>query len=325
MAEISKRGRLIGLLMALIAVAAIAAHFGAERLHLAWLQPAAELVILVEILGFIVLERYEVFEPVHESMREFHRSMQGIDARLSQLEQLVRALGAAGEVTPHPSTADMYRAAASALRRALVTDPGGPQIVRTARLSGNWRPPHDRHYNPGDFEAISEWVSAIHAFEVAPGDSNKSPWAHLWSKRMLFAVGDMASFEAFLARLPGDDAQPISGLGLVSNPKVLNVTMKVIVQPMSEAALSPLTIVGEREAIVSFEDPSLPYPHWGISYRGPQYAPLFARWFDEIWQSPASYTVFSRDGVHKQELDRIRLRLEALSAIDSAAPASRRN
>lgn len=82
---------------------------------------------------------------------------------------------------------------------------------------------------------------------------------------------------------------------------------------------------GEREAIVSFEDPSLPHPHWGISYRGPQYAPLFARWFDEIWQSPASYAVFSRDGVHKQELDRIRLRLEALSAIDRSAPASRRN
>jgi len=312
MSTVSKRSRVIAIAMGVVAVLAVVGHFGAERLEMPWLRQAAEVVILAEILGFIVIERFELFEPVHESILDLHGSIRAIEGRMAQLEQLGRSLAASGEVSPQPTTADMYRTAARALREALSSDPKGPQILRTARLVGRWRPPADQHYNPHDLEAVREFVSAVQAYEVAPGSASANPWTHLWSKRVLLAVSDLASFEALSLRLPSGQASPRRDFAIVSDEKVLNVTVKILVHSQAQAALSPLVIVGEREAVVSFEDPSLPYPHWGISFRGDRYASLFARWFDEIWQSPDAFTVYSRDGAHPEELRKIRHQLEEL-------------
>jgi len=316
---VSKRSRVIAFAMGIVAMVAILAHFGSDRLAMPWLREAAEVVILAEILGFIVLERFELFEPVHESILELHNSIRAIDGRLTQLEQLSRILAAAGDVSPQPTTADMYRSAARTMREALSSDPKGPQILRTARLSGRWRPPADHHYNPQDLEAIREFVTALQAYEVVPGGANAHPWAHLWSKRVLLAVGDVASLEALSMRLPLGQAAARRDLAIVSDEKVLNVTVKVLIHSQAQASLSPLVIIGEREAVLSFEDPSLPYPHWGVSFHGDRYASLFARWFDEIWQSPEAFTVYSRDGIHQEQLRQIRTALEAASVPERRA------
>ncbi len=191
-------------------------------------------------------------------------------------------------------------------------NPGGPQILRIARLAGLWLPPVDQHYGPQDLQAIREFVAALHAYEVAPGSVTASPWAHLWSKRVLLAVSDLASFEALSLRLPIGEAQLRRDLAIVSDPKVSNVTVKVLVHSQAQAALSPLVIAGEREAVISFEDASLPYPHWGIIFRDVRYASLFARWFDELWQSLGAFIVYSRDGVNHEHLRQIRRQLEEL-------------
>lgn len=307
MATMSRRGRLIGVAMVVLAVAAIVAHFGAERLHLEWIRPIAELIILAEILAFIVLERFEIFEPVQESMRD-------IEGRLGRLEELSQALATAGQVTARASTADMYRSAARMLRDALAADPGSPQIVRTSRLGGRWREPDDRNYLPEDLGAIGEFSAAMHAFEVRPGSASANPWANLWSKRILLAVGDLRSLDALIRRLPTGGENARRDFLLVSDERVSNVTIKLIVRQQPEAALSPFVIVGERQALLSFEDPSHPYPHWGIFFSAERYASLFARWFDEIWQRLDAFTVFSRDGLHHDELERVRRRMQAMSA-----------
>jgi hypothetical protein len=317
LAKLSKRSRIIGALMILTAVAAIVAHFGADRLHMQWIRPIAELIILAEILVFIVLERFELFEPVHESMQDFHASLremdQRLDTRLARLEHIGEALAVAGEVTVQASAAEMFRTAARLLREELAIDPGDPQILRTARLSGKFVRIDDPIYRVDELDAIKEFVTALRAYDVVPGGEGASPWAHLWSKRILLAIGDLASFEAFTMRLPLKGRPAAPGFAIAPHERARNLTIKVVVEAQPQAALSPLLILGERAVCLTFEDPSHPAPHWGIFFRGARYASLFARWHDEVWQRPDAYTIYSRDGVNERELERVRGRLEALA------------
>lgn len=315
----NKRSRVIAAIMIVIAVAALVANFGSERLHVHWVGQIAQLLILAEILVFIVLERFEVFEPVRESMQDFHATLrdmdQRLDTRLASLEHIGDVLAEAGEVTAQASPAEMYREAARLLRDELATDPGGPQILRTARLSGLFARPDDPVYHPDELDAVNEFVTALAAYDEALDGQGASPWAHLWTKRTLFAIGDLASFEAFAMRLPLNGRPAAPGFAVAPHSRTRNLTIKVLVKSRPEPALSPLLILGERAACLTFEEPSHPAPHWGIFLRGARYASLFARWHDEIWHSPDAYTIYSRDGINEQELERVRGRLEAMAEL----------
>ncbi len=294
MAATSKRSRKIGIAMAAIAIVAIVAHFGAETLHLPWLRETALLVILAEILAFVALERYQVFEPMQETV-------EGVQAQLSQFQKFREELAASGHVTVQASPHEFYREAERAHREALSADPGGPQIVRVAVFGLHWQ--QVGVAGAGDSEeakARREFLDALRAFWLVPSSTAMGPWGQRWSARFLFAVGDIRSSEALLET---------GLLGDLARRAPRNAVMKLMVTD-SSAALSP-TIIGERDAFLTFQDPSSPLVHWSIRFRGPQYATLFARWFDELWQMPDAYTVYTRDGLNQQGLEQVRQRLAA--------------
>ena len=61
-------------------------------------------------------------------------------------------------------------------------------------------------------------------------------------------------------------------------------------------------LITDREVVTSFDDNTA--FRWGVHYQGPQYLPLFARWFDELWASiPDSYLIYSRNGFNQSAID----------------------
>jgi hypothetical protein len=58
-----RRNRIIAAVAGAITVTAIVLAFAAEYLELSWkwLRPAAELLLLAELVGLIVLERHQLF------------------------------------------------------------------------------------------------------------------------------------------------------------------------------------------------------------------------------------------------------------------------
>ncbi|MGH7865063.1 MAG: hypothetical protein ACREQB_08740 [Candidatus Binataceae bacterium] len=286
--------------MAVVAIVAIVAHFGAETLHLPWLRETALLVILAEILAFVALERYQVFEPMQETVQD-------VQAQLSQFQKFREELAASGHVTVQPSPHEHLREAARALRESSSADPGGAHIIRHTAFGLRWH--HVSAASAEDSEeakARGEYLDAFGAFFLAPGSTSMSPWVHRWSVRFLFAVGDIESYQAMLL-----ETGPV---GMFARRALHNGVIKLMVTN-SSAALSPL-IIGERDVFLKFEDPSSPLVHWSIRFRGPQYAALFSRWFDELWQLPEAYTVYARDGINQQGLEQVRQKLAALRKSD---------
>ena len=89
--------------------------------------------------------------------------------------------------------------------------------------------------------------------------------------------------------------------------------MKFTTRSKVEAVISP-ALITDREAIIAFDDVGGAL-RWGILFEGPQYATLFARWFDELWsRTPDSYLVYSRSGINQKALDLIRTELEAVES-----------
>lgn len=84
---------------------------------------------------------------------------------------------------------------------------------------------------------------------------------------------------------------------IVSDQRVSDVKVKLLFILRRKLRCLAFIIIGEREAVISFVLRILRFriPHWGIRFRGARYTSLFARWFDEIWQSPDAFTVYSRD------------------------------
>jgi hypothetical protein len=61
----ARRTRVIAIVAGAITVIAIVLAFASSYLGLSWLwlRPAAELLVLAELVGLIVLERHQLFEP----------------------------------------------------------------------------------------------------------------------------------------------------------------------------------------------------------------------------------------------------------------------
>ena len=80
-----QRNRIIALAAGIITVTAIVLSFASGYLGLGWqrLRPAAELLLLAELVGLIVLERHQLFEPVHEAVGEMRGRFVGTDSQLN--------------------------------------------------------------------------------------------------------------------------------------------------------------------------------------------------------------------------------------------------
>ncbi|MGH7865064.1 MAG: hypothetical protein ACREQB_08745 [Candidatus Binataceae bacterium] len=292
--------RLIAIAAGVITVGAIVAAFGAEYLELPSLRPIAEIIILAELVGLVVLERRQIFEPVHDAIRD-------LQGRFGALEQLRDELAAAGSAQPYSNRVMGFQAGVSVMREALTRDPGTPQILRTGRMSGTLRPVPRSDAIAEDDRWQRDFISAIFGFCDTPANRSTNPWVHLWTVRMLFVVADGVSFDA------------ISGaIRELTSERPSNLTVKLLLRSVPEPALSP-TIVGEQTALVAFEDYSTPMPHWQIFFRGKNYVPLFARWFDEFWHRNDAYTIYSHGEIDEREFERARTKLGDLNRAAAAS------
>src|SRR5712692_9906787 len=76
----ARRNRMIAIAAGAITVTAIVVAFAAEYFELPWkwLRPGVELLLLAELVGLVVLERHQLFEPVQESVR-------GIETQIAEI------------------------------------------------------------------------------------------------------------------------------------------------------------------------------------------------------------------------------------------------
>ncbi|MGO9266082.1 MAG: hypothetical protein ACLQBA_14585 [Candidatus Binataceae bacterium] len=81
--------------------------------------------------------------------------------------------------------------------------------------------------------------------------------------------------------------------------------------------LSP-AVMTDRDVVMVFDDATAGL-RWGVRFQGPQYLPLFERWFDDLWASiPDTYLIYSGKGFNQSAIDHIRKELEAVES--SQAP-----
>ena len=113
-----RRNRLVAAAAGVITVVAIILSFASSFLGLRWewLHPAAELLLLAELVGLIVLERHQLFEPVHEKVDAMHSRMEEMHAMISE------GARSSGQVTACASSPEIYRTFSRVLREALGRD-----------------------------------------------------------------------------------------------------------------------------------------------------------------------------------------------------------
>jgi hypothetical protein len=280
-----------------ITVTAIVVAFAAEYFDLPWkwLRPGVELLLLAELVGLVVLERHQLFEPVHDTVRGIHRRVEEIHALIAENART------SGQVTLCTSVPEMFRTMARVLREALSRDQPTPQILRVARLAGVQARVSSLEEDPDLAAEWRDWVSAMLAFTLTPGTPPDGR-ARRWSVRFIQAYVTLDNFDRLLDQL----LRPI----LAGKPS--NFEYKVLVRARTEAMISP-GLITDREVVTSFDDNTA--FRWGVHYQGPQYLPLFARWFDELWASfPNSYLIYSRNGFNQCAIDRIKTELEAVES-----------
>ena len=105
-----RRNRIIAIAAGAITVVAIVLAFASGYLgqQWNWLRPAGELLLLAELVGLIVLERHQLFEPVHEKVGRIE----------TNVAELVERLGSSGSVAVLTSPPEVLRALTRAMREA---------------------------------------------------------------------------------------------------------------------------------------------------------------------------------------------------------------
>src|SRR5271167_3088214 len=78
----ARRNRMVAMAAGVITVIAIVFGFAGDFLGLPWhwMRPVAELLLLAELVGLVVLERHQLFEPVHEQVG-------GMEAQLAEVRE----------------------------------------------------------------------------------------------------------------------------------------------------------------------------------------------------------------------------------------------
>jgi hypothetical protein len=287
-----RRARTIGIVMAVIAVAAILVHFGAEALHVPALREVALLVILAEILVFVALERYQVFEPMNETMEELRGEMK-------QLTELRRQLGEGGYTFTASDAPATWKGLGDLLQEALGRRPERPQVLRVTLLHGTLAELTMSHS-----ESDQQWrdtiINPLRGFIDYAENRARTPWVTSWTLRYLFAAADEAAV---------DRLRDWATMALGRRPA--NVTIKLLPRHAPQAALSPV-VVGDYGVGLGIEDNSYPYPHFGVMFRGPQYAALFARWFDELWEDAHAVAVYAHGRLDERAIELVRRKVGEL-------------
>jgi hypothetical protein len=289
----ARRNRMIVVAAGVVTVTAIVLGFASEFLGMPWhcMRPAAELLLLAELVGLVVLERHQLFEPVHEGVSELQTRMADLQMTMGSLTE---HLAASGQVTVCASTPEVFRAMTRITREALARDYEGPQILRIASLSGIM-------FSEDNREAATEfrdYFSLASAYLLA-ADSPPDSRARRWSFRMVLRFATTEGLDRTMQNFaPGIEQNPI------------NVEIKMFTRSKVESGLSPQTIT-DREVMLAFDDANAAL-RWGVLFEGRQYAGLFARWFDDLWASiPDAYLVYSRSGLNQKAIDLVRKELEA--------------
>jgi len=134
----ARRNRMIAMAAGAITVIAIVLGFAGDFLGLPWhwMRPAAELLLLAELVGLVVLERHQLFEPVHEGVGALRNDVGTIQTGVSTMQirleemhaSVMENIQASGRVTPCASTTELFRTMTRILREALARDQRAPHI-----------------------------------------------------------------------------------------------------------------------------------------------------------------------------------------------------
>ena len=297
----ARRNRMIAIAAGVVTVIAIVLGFAGDILGLPWqwMRPAAELLLLAELVGLVVLERHQLFEPVHENVSSIKAgvgTMQtGIDELRAMIAENVRS---SGQVTACTTATEIYRTMTRVMRESLARDQQAPQILRLARLAGRLI---SQSRTQGDVDLAAEWReydAARSAYFVTPG-SPPDARARRWTVRAMAAATTLENFDTAMEQF-------LSALSV----RPSNVELKFLLRPRIEAMLSP-GLMTDRDVVMTFDDATAAY-RWGVRFQGPQYLTLFERWFDDLWAGiPDNYLVYSHRGFNQSAIDLIRKELEA--------------
>ncbi len=293
-----KRNRIIAIVAGSITVVAIVLGFAGDFLGLGWrwMRPAAELLLLAELVALVVIERHQLFEPVHEHVSDIREVLSKVDLAEMQatLGFIREQISAAGQVTFCVSAAEVLRALTRSAREAFARDQQEPQILRICALSGRvfvqqrW----------GLSDEIGSMAQSVLAYGL-PKDSSADSRARRWSVRILAAMASLETFEAWYERV-GRAWQDC-----------VNIEVKILPRMKVEAILSPQMIT-DRDVIMSLDDASGVY-NWGVLFQGRQYAAAFSRWFDDLWSNvPDTYQLYSRAGFNQRGFEQIKARLATI-------------
>jgi hypothetical protein len=292
----ARRNRIIAIAAGAITVIAIVLAFASGFLgqQWNWLRPAGELLLLAELVGLVVLERHQLFEPVHEKVTGMETRIDRIDTTLSTLAETV---GAWGQVTVCTSPPDVFRALTRVTREALAREQETPRILRTGGLSGR-----GMFGEEWQLEAeAQDYLAAYTAHLLFPKRPSESP-ARRWSVRTFMVFAERENFERWWKQ----------GTPIIANSP-LNLEVKVLVRSPAQAQLSPQTIT-DRDVVIALDDETAIF-RWGVLFQGPHYATLFAQWYDDLWaNTPGALLVYARSGVNQKALDQIRAELEVAEA-----------
>jgi hypothetical protein len=191
------------------------------------MRPAAELLLLAELVGLVVLERHQLFEPVHERVAGIETHVAEMRATLGQL---CEQLGASGQVTMTVGVRETLQMRERLLREALIREHSGPQILRFAVLSGTMLAQDMRELG----DEMAAFQKAVSEFQLLP-DSPMNARGHRWSIRGIFAWGSVDAVERCIEYFQSN----------VAGKSVLNSEFKILVRA-PEAVLSPNLITRPR-------------------------------------------------------------------------------
>ncbi len=299
----AKRNRMIAIAAGAVTVVAIVLAFASGYLgeQWSWLRPAGELLLLAELVGLIVLERHQLFEPVSEKVSTMEARMAEMQTALGQIRE---QMGTAGQISVVPSGAEIMQVRTRLLTEALARDHEGPQIVRVCTLAGVTLAQDTRGVGE---EVLGAWRKTLAELLHSPNSPSNAK-SHRFSLRLMVAWSTLEALGAgveFARRNFADSG-------------VLNAEVKVFVRTRPEALLSPVLIT-DRDAVLACDDPTHRLS-WGFALHGRQYAARLERWFDDRWAAISdSYLIYSRNGINQNALDRIHKEIEANEAARSSS------
>jgi hypothetical protein len=299
-AQNRKRNRIIAIIAGAITVIAIVLGFAGDYLGLPWrgLRPAAELLLLAELVVLVVLERHQLFEPVSEKVSGIEAEIVEIRDVLtrsnlsevrSTLDTVKELAVTAGQVTLCASPPEVLQAMTKVAREALTREHRAPQVLRAAFLSG-------RMYAEQQWalaENLRELTNVVLEYLLLVGSSPDAE-ARNWSVRMIMAAPTAEALQLWLE---------VTGREFIEK-RPLNFEIKVLPTSRVQAVLSP-QIITDRDVVLSLDDLGAVW-NWGLLFRGHPYLAFFTRWFDDMWTDPDAYLVHSRNGFDEQTFDRIK-------------------